>query len=204
MKTHLHGALRADRGQHEQQRGVRQPAWPVRWAGLLLSARHHNKQPSPRVTPALPMSQGKDKEPVRGLPVRIKANRKKNRRRRGWRTEPGSKGWERVGGQKTGTCKRLRREQGKLQNCREDSLRSQIHGPAAGRWQRANEVRWGSMARCMRAAQVHLAPVGKYARNGIMGGQRRGARNVRTGAGGLISVERAQQWCWMALEVNYT
>ena len=22
--------------------------------------------------------------------------------------------------------------------------------------------------------------------------------------GGLISVERAQQWCWMALEVNYT
>ena len=40
------------------------------------------------------------------------------------------------------------------------------------------------MARCMRAAQVHLAPVGKYARNGIMGGQRRGARNVRTGAGG--------------------
>ena len=30
---------------------------------------------------------------------------------------------------------------------------------------------------------------------------------VRTGAGGgggLISVERAQPWCWMALEVNYT
>ena len=68
-----------------------------------------------------------------------------------------------MGGQKTGMCKRLRREQGKLQNWREDSLRSQIHGPAAGRWQRANEVRWGSMARCMRAAQVHLAPVGKYA-----------------------------------------
>ena len=101
MKTHLHGALRADRGQHEQQRGVRQPAWPERWAGLLLSARHHNKQPSPRVTPALPMSQGKDKEPVRRLPVRIKANRKKNKKQeKGWRTEPGSKGWERVGGQK--------------------------------------------------------------------------------------------------------
>ena len=80
MKTHLHGALRADRGQHEQQRGVRQPAWPERWAGLLLSARHHNKQPSPRVTPALPMSQGKDKEPVRRLPVRIKANRKKKKK----------------------------------------------------------------------------------------------------------------------------
>ena len=77
MKTHLHGALRADRGQHEQQSEVRQPAWPVRWAGLLLSARHHNKQPSPWVTPALPMSQVKDKEPVRGLPVRIKANSKK-------------------------------------------------------------------------------------------------------------------------------
>ena len=50
MKTQLHGALRADRGQHEQQGRVRQPAWPVLWAGLLLSARHHNKQPSPRVT----------------------------------------------------------------------------------------------------------------------------------------------------------
>ena len=36
----------------------------------------------------------------------------------------------------------------------------------------------------MRAAQVHLAPAGKYARNGIMGGQRRDARLVQIGAGG--------------------
>ena len=131
MKPHLHGALRADRGQHEQQRGVRQPAWPVCWAGLLLSARHHNKQPSPRVTHALPMSQG-NKEPVRGLPVRIEANRnkkkkKKQKRNRREKTRGGGvedrarfEGVGEGGRAKSSTCKRLRREQGELQNCRED------------------------------------------------------------------------------------
>ena len=36
----------------------------------------------------------------------------------------------------------------------------------------------------MRAAQVHLASVGKYAHDVIMGGQRRGVRVVRTVARG--------------------
>ena len=102
MKTHLHGALRADRGQHEQQRGVRQPAWPVRWAGLLLSARHHNKQPSTS-SRTLPHEQRKNKEPARELPVRIEANRnkKKKEKQEGKRggggqsqVRRGGKGWE--------------------------------------------------------------------------------------------------------------
>ena len=190
MKTHLHGALRADRGQHEQQRGVRQPAWPVRWAGLLLSARHHNKQPSPRVTPALPMSQGKDKEPVRELPVRIKANREKKEleERRGWRTEPGSKGWERVGGKK----------QARASDCGVNKANYRTAGRTAfGRRYMDRRLGGGNVPTryaedlrpvvCERRRSTWHRLVNTHAiaaRNGIMGGQRRGARIVQTGAGG--------------------
>ena len=192
MKTHLHGALRADRGQHEQQRGVRQPAWPVRWAGLLLSARHHNKQPGPRVTPALPMSQGKDKEPVRGLPVRIKANRKKKKKKTGGEGGGGQSQVRRGGKGREG------KKQARASDCGVNKANYRTAGKTAfGRRYMDRRLGGGNVPTryagdlwpvvCERRRST-LAPVGKYARNGIMGGQRRGARNVRTGAGGLISV----------------
>ena len=305
MKTQLRGALRADRGQHEQQGRVRQPAWPVLWAGLLLSARHHNKQPSPRVThtpqrqiypdeavttgaggaggagerangpgdeirrsksgaPAEEEGKGRSyQSPLHGCLPRADAEAPPHAKP-SWRTwhchsttiHPQEKNVQPVYQRglpsslkrpdapacnegeglapiapwarrvKTGTLKvgglrslaaghkrqsaesdehehvasSMRKQkdrpndkgpkQGKNKlsarqkqasasdcdmnkaNCRtagRTDLRSQIHGPEVGRWQHANEVRWGSTARCMRAAKVHLAPVGKYVRNGIRG-----------------------------------
>ena len=172
-------------------------------AGLLLSARHHHKQPSPRVTHASPMSQGKNKKPVWGIPVRTKANRKK-KNRRGVEYRARFEGVGKCGRAKTSTCKRLRREQGKLQNCRGDSLRSQIHGPAAGRWQRANEIRWGLRpAVCERRKSTWHRLVNTHTMGSWEGSA---AARALSGPeqGGLVSVKQAQQWCWMALEVNYT
>ena len=54
----------------------------------------------------------------------------------------------------------------------------------------------------MRAAQIHLARTGWQIRAQWDHGRAvtRRERVVRAGAGGLISVKRAQLWCWMALE----
>ena len=186
MKTHLHEALRADRGQHEQQRGVRQPAWPVRWAGLLLSARHHNKQPSPRVTHTLPMSQGKDKESVRGLPVRIKANSKKKRtggEGGGGQSQVrrGGKGWE-------------GKKQARASDCGMNKANYRTAGRTAfGRRYMDRRLGGGNVPTryaedlrpvvCERRRSTWHRLVNTHAM-GSWEGQRRGARIVRTGAGG--------------------
>ena len=83
---------------------------------------------------------------------------------------------------KTSKCQQLRREQGKLQNCRED--RPLVADTWTGGWEVATRQRGMLRIYGLLYAQVHLALVGKYARNGVMGGQRRGARVVRTRAGG--------------------
>ena len=176
-------------------------------AGLLLSARHHHKQPpSPRVTHASPMSQGKNKKPVRGLPVRTTANRKKEEQEGGGGVEDRARfeGVGKGGRAKTSTCKRLRREQGKLQNCR---------GTAFGRRYMDRRLGGGNVPTryagglrpvvCERRRSTWHRLVNTHTMGSWEGSA---AARALSGPeqGGLVSVKQAQQWCWMALEVNYT
>ena len=105
-----------------------------------------------------------------------------------------------------GEAKRLVRSQGASDLIELGQLRPgvQPEAVAAGSWQRANEVRWGSTAIvCERRRSTWHRLANTHAM-GSWEGSAAACASSGPEQGGLTSVERAQQWCWMALEVNNT